>query len=179
MVEYGDRALPRFKDHDQWGTRHAVKEQDQIGWHQLLLGRIGNKWSDAQQRHIDSLQKKNTGRRWTISLIQKALEIAWDMWEQRNHIKHNALHPRAAAAVVDVKVQLQLLYRKGHAGFLSQDRLLFSKSETKLLKGEAKEMLQWITSVLNATRRAAQAKNDAYASMQVERAIMQRWLQHS
>jgi hypothetical protein len=37
------------------------------------------------------------------------------MWEQRNHIKHNALHPRAAAAVVDIKVQLQLLYRKGHA----------------------------------------------------------------
>ena len=177
--KYGDRALPRFKDHDQWGTRHAVKEQDQIGWYQLLLVRIGNKWSDAQQRHIDSLQKKSAGRRWTIYLIQKALEIAWDMWEQRNHIKHNTLHPRAAAAVVDIKVQLQLLYRNGHAGFLSQDRLLFSKSETKLLKGEAKEMLQWITSVLNATRRAAQAKNDAYASMQVERAIMQRWLQHS
>jgi hypothetical protein len=103
---------------------------------------------------IDSLQKKNARRRWTISLIQKALEIAWDMWEQRNHIKHNALHPRAAAAVVDVKVQLQLICRKGHAGFLSQDRLLFSKSETKLLKGEAKAMLQWITSALNATRRA-------------------------
>jgi hypothetical protein len=113
--KHGDRALPRFKDHDQWGTRHAVKEQDQIGWCQLLLGRIGNKWSDAQQRCVDSLQKKNTGRRWTISLIQKALEIAWDVWEQRNHIKHNALHPRAAAAVVDIKVQLQLLYRKGHA----------------------------------------------------------------
>jgi hypothetical protein len=96
----------------------------------------------TEQRCVDSLQKKNTGRRWTISLIQKALEIAWDVWEQRNHIKHNALHPRAAAAVVDVKVQSQLLCRKGHAGFLSQDRLLFSKSETRLLKGEAKEMLQ-------------------------------------
>jgi hypothetical protein len=104
----------------------------------------------------------------------KALEIAWDMWEQRNHVKHNALHPRAAAAVVDVKVQLQFLHRKGHAGFLSQDRLLFFKSETKLLKGEqAKQMLRWITSVLNATRQAAQAKNDTCASVQVERAIMQ------
>jgi hypothetical protein len=28
----------------------------------------------------DSLHKKNTGRRWTISLIQKALDVvAWDM----------------------------------------------------------------------------------------------------
>jgi hypothetical protein len=176
--KHGDRALPRFTDTDQWGTQHAVREQDLIGWYQFLLGRVGRKWSDAQQRYIDSLYKKNTGRRWTISLIQKALEVAWDMWEQRNHIKHNTLHPRAAAAVMDIKVQLQLLYRKGKAGFLSQDKLLFSKSEEKLLKGEPTEMLQWITSVLNATRRAAQAKNDAEATMQDERALMKRWLQY-
>ena len=175
--KYGDRALPRFKDHDQWGTQHAVREQDLIGWYQFLLGRVGRKWSDAQQRYIDSLYKRNTGRRWTISLIQKALDVAWDMWEQRNDIKHNTLHPRAAAAVLDIKVQLQMLYRKGSTEFLSQDKLLFTKSEDTLLKGDSSEMLQWITSVLNATRRAAQAKNDAYATMKTERSLMKRWLQ--
>jgi hypothetical protein len=156
-----------------------VREQDLLGWYQFLLGRVGRKWSDAQQRYIDSLYKKNTGRRWTISLIQKALDVAWDMWQQRNDIKHNTLHPRAAAAVIDIKVQLQLLYRNGSAGFLSQDKLLFNKSEATLLKGESSEMLQWITSVLNATRRAAQAKNDAYATMKTERALMKRWLQEN
>ncbi len=38
-------------------------------------------------------------------------------------------------------------------------------------------MLQWITSVLNATRRAAQAKNDLEATMQSERALMKLWLE--
>jgi hypothetical protein len=175
--KFGDRDLPRFTDFDMWGTQHAVKEQDKLGWYQFLLGRFGRKWSDAQQRYIDSLQKKNTGRRWTISLIQKAIDVAWDMWEQRNDIKYNTLHPRAAAAVIDIKVQLQFLYRKGKNGFLAQDRLLFSKTETTLLKGEPSEMLQWITSVLNAKRRAAQAKNDEAATLQAERDLMKTWLQ--
>jgi hypothetical protein len=174
--KYGDADLPRFRDYDMWGTQHAVKEQDAIGWYQFLLGRFGRKWSDAQQRFIDSLQKKNTGRRWTISLIQKALDVAWDMWEQRNDIKHNTLHPRRAAEVLDIKVQLQLLYRTGRKGFLTQDCLLFSKSEATLLKGDPSEMLQWITSVLNATRRAAEAQNDMEATMTSERALMKIWL---
>jgi hypothetical protein len=175
--KFGDHALPRCTDHNQWGSQHAVREQDKIGWYQFLLGRVGRKWSDAQQRYIDSLHKKNTGRRWTISLIPKALDVAWDMWEQRNNIKHNTLHLRAAAAVIDIKMQLQLLFRKGMEGFLLQDKLLFSKSEATLLKGEPKEMLQWITSVLNASRRAGQAKNDVEATMQVERDLMENWLQ--
>ena len=173
----GDHALPRFTGYDQWGTQHAVREQDSIGWYQLLLGRIAKKWSDAQQRYIDSLQKKNTGRRWAISLVQKALEVSWDMWEQRNDIKHNTLHPRRAAEVTRIKVQLQLLFRKGCKQFLTQDRLLFSKSEATLLKGSPIEMLQWSTSVLNAARRAAAAANDVEATMQAERALMKRWLQ--
>jgi hypothetical protein len=155
------------------GTQRAVKEQDKLGWCQLLLGQFGKKWSDVQQRHLDSLQKKGTGRRWTISLIQKAIDVSWDMWEQQNEMKHHTLHPRASAALADVKGQLQLLCRKGSGRFLSQDKLLFNKSEAKLSKGEASEMLQWITSVLNASRRAAQAKTDAEATMQVERDLMQ------
>jgi hypothetical protein len=175
--KFRDHALPRFTDFDMWGTQHA-----KIGWYQFLLGRFGRKWSDAQwsdaqQRCPASLHQKNTGRRWTISLIQKAIDVAWDVWEQRNDIKHNTPHPRAAAAAIDIKVRLQFLHRKGKEGFLAQDKLLFAKTETKLLKGEPSEMLQWITSVLNATWRAAQAKNDEAATMQAERELMKAWLQ--
>ena len=159
----------QFTDFDRWGTQHTVAEQGKIGWHQFFLGCLGRKWSDAQQRYIDSLNQENTGRRWTITIIQKAIDMAWDMWEQRNDIKHNTLHLRAALAVLDIKVKLQLLYRKGCNGFLSQDKLLFSKSEVKLLKGVPTEMLQWISSVQHAKKRAAQAKKDLAATMKIER----------
>jgi hypothetical protein len=173
---HGDRALPRFTGYDQWGTQHAVRDQDAIGWYQFLIGRIARKWSDAQQRYIDSLNKKNSGRRWAASLIQKALDVAWDMWEQRNDIKHNTLHPRRAAEVMAIKVRLQMLYRQGRTAFLPQDGLLFAKTEETLLKGTPGEMLQWISSVVLASRRAAAAATDLELSMKSERNLMQRWL---
>jgi hypothetical protein len=174
--KFGDRALPPFTDFDMWGTRQAVLDQDKIGWYQFLLGRLSRKWSDVQQRYLDSLHTRKTGRRWTISVIQKALDVAWDMWEQRNDILHNTLHPRRAAEVLAIKNKLRSLYRKGTTGFLPNDRLLFSKSEAKLLKGEPTEMIQWITSVLHASRRAAQATTDEDATMQSERDQMRGWL---
>jgi hypothetical protein len=57
--------------------------------------------------------------------------------------------------------------------------LLFSKSETTLLKGSSIEMLQWSASALNATRRAVAAANDLEATMQAECVLMKRWLQQS
>jgi hypothetical protein len=188
--KHGDRALPSFTDHDQWGTQHAISAQDAIGWYQFLLGRIAKRWSDAQQCFIDSLAKKNTGRRWTASLIQKALDVVWDMWEQSNDIKHNTLHPRREAAVLTIKVQLQMLYRHGKDAFLPQDCLLFAKSKETLLKGTPEEMLQWISSVTNATHRAVDAKASLARSMTAERDkaslarsmtaerdLLKRWLQ--
>jgi hypothetical protein len=173
--KFGDM-LPRFTQFDQWGAQHAVKEHDKIGWCQFLLGQIANKWSGASQRFIDSLQKKNTGRRWAISLIQKALDVAWDMWTQRNDINNNSFHPRCAAEVLRIKVHFQLLFRQGSKGFLAQDRLLFFKTEQRLLQGTPIEMLQWISSVLNATRRKAQARDDMEATMNSERELMKLWL---
>jgi hypothetical protein len=101
-----------------------------------------------------------------ISVIQKALEgVAWDMWEQRNEINNNSLHPRRAEEVLAIRTQLQLLYQKGQDRFLLQDCLLFTKTEATLLQGSPIEMLQWISSVLNATRRAAIVKDDLEATM--------------
>jgi hypothetical protein len=94
--------------------------------------------SDAQQHFINSLQKKNTGQHWAISLIQKALDVMWDTWTQRNDINNNSLHPRHTAEVFKIKVQLQLLFRQGYEGFLRQDCLLFSKPKHILLQGPSK-----------------------------------------
>ena len=107
---------------------------------------------------------------------KKALDVAWDMWEQRNDIKHNTLHPHKAAAVLDIKVRLRLLYQNSRKGFLPQDRLLFEKSESTLVKGEPTEMLQWIISVIKATRRAAASETNLLASMQIEQDGMANWL---
>jgi hypothetical protein len=176
--KYGDHALPKFTTSDLWGAKQAVLDQDKIGWYSFLLGRMSTKWSDAQQRFLDSLLHRNTGRRWTCSVIQKALDVAWDMWEQRNDICHHTLHPRAAARVLAIQAQVSHLFQQGPLAFLLSDRSLFSKPEAILLKGTPSEMLQWICSVGNASDRVAAAKTASYQSLQPERALLERWVIH-
>jgi hypothetical protein len=84
-------------------------------------------------------------------LIQKGLDVAWDMREQRNDIKHNTPHPRCAAEVLDVKVQLQLLHREeGRKAFFHKTACSSRNRKQHCSKEIQSEMLQWITSVLNA-----------------------------
>jgi hypothetical protein len=174
--KYGDNHLPPFRNRDLYGSHHAVADQDKIGWYNFMLGRLSKKWSDSQQRYIDSLHRKNSGRRWASSVIQKALDIAWDMWEQRNDINQNTMHPRRVVEVDEIKAQLRVLYRRGSDSLLPIDHHLFSKSEATLQLGEPNLMLQWITSVLTASRRAAVATKNIEQTMTAERALMQRWL---
>jgi hypothetical protein len=62
-----------------------------------------NWWSDAQQSCLlHHLQKKNAaGRHWVTSLMPKAVDVAWDRWQQRNDSHDHTLHPWRAAEVIE------------------------------------------------------------------------------
>jgi hypothetical protein len=122
------------------------------------------------------MRRKNSGPRWTASVIQKALDIAWDMWEQRNNIYNNTMHPRRAGTTEEIRAQLPELYHCGSHSLLPIDRHLFSKPEATLLRGEPNLMLQWINLFLTATRRAAVTAEDLDLTMTSEGALMRRWL---
>jgi hypothetical protein len=137
---------------------------------------MSKKWSDSQQGYIDSMRRKNSGRRWTTSVIQKALDIAWDMWEQRYGINNNTMHSRLAANTEEIRAQLRELYGCGSHSLLPIDRHLFSKPEATLLTGEPNLMQQWIILSLTATQRAAVTAEDLDRTMTSERALMRPWL---
>jgi hypothetical protein len=168
--------FPFFRHYDEFGTKAAVAEQDKIGWYNLLLGLMSTKWTDAQQKYLESIGKRNTGKRWTIAIINKLWDIAWDMWSHRNHITHNTIHPRKRQELDILKQQIQELYLQGPQELLSQDRPLFDKSVEKLLKGNAKEQEQWVISVKLAQHRAEAYKEEQYPSMQPERSLMENWI---
>jgi hypothetical protein len=171
-----DTPLPRYRRDDQLGTKAAVAEQDKIGWYNLLLGRMSTKWTDAQQKYLESLGKRTTGRRWTIAIISKLWDIAWDMWQHRNHIKHNTLHPKKQLEMAIIGQRVEDLYEQGPADLLPRDRSLFLKTLTTLRDGNANEQEQWITSVLLAHQRAEATRANRDASMTTERSLMETWL---
>jgi hypothetical protein len=103
------------------------------------------------------------------------LDLAWDMWEQHSAIVNNMY--TGAEQVIAIKVQLQLLYRKGKNAFLSQDRLLFSKREKQSCSRDHRSKCYNGLHQLNATRQTAMAKHDLEASMQSEQGLMKCWMQ--
>jgi hypothetical protein len=58
-----DTQLPRYTTRDPFGVYEAVKEQDIIGWYNLLLGRMSRRWTDAQHKYLESIGKQTSGQR--------------------------------------------------------------------------------------------------------------------
>jgi hypothetical protein len=134
-----DTTFPFFRHYDEFGTKAAVAEQDKIGWYNLLLGHMSKKWADVQQKYLESIGKRNTGKKSTIAIICKLWDIAWDIWSHCNHITHNTIHPRKQQELDILKQQIQELYLQGPQDLLPRDRPLFDKSVDRLQKGNAKE----------------------------------------
>jgi hypothetical protein len=61
----------------------ALQAQDVIGWDNFFDGRLSIAWERIQESHYKWCQSRNSGRRWTIALIQKLWDVAWDLWEHR------------------------------------------------------------------------------------------------
>jgi hypothetical protein len=88
------------------------------------------------------------------------------------------IHPGTAAALLTSKFSSNFCTKKATKDS-SRRTSCFFLNPAKLLKGEPMEMQQWISSVLHAKRRGAQAKNDFEATVEAERIPMQRWLQQT
>jgi hypothetical protein len=68
----------------------AYREQTDIGWYNLLQGRISNHWVKIQSAYYKQLKSRHyTGHTWARNLIHHLWEISWNMWKNRDNILHN------------------------------------------------------------------------------------------
>jgi hypothetical protein len=77
------------------GVDELVTAQSRVGWRVFLEGGLLKEWAAKQQEYYDWLARRNTGKRWTTTLIKKLWEISWDMWEHRNGELHEPTLPAA------------------------------------------------------------------------------------
>ena len=52
-------------------------------------------WAPLQQERFEKLGVLNTGERWLSMLLKRLMMTSWDMWSDRNDIKHGG-HTLAA-----------------------------------------------------------------------------------
>jgi hypothetical protein len=168
--------FPYFRHYEEFRTKAAVAEQDKIGWYNLLLGRLSKKMDGCPTEVLRMDGPRNTGKGWTIAIISRLWDIAWDMWEHHNHITHNTIHPWKQQELDILNQQIEELYIQGPQDLLRQDRPLFDNLVAKLQKGNAKEQEHWVITVRLAQHRAVADQEDRYPSMQAERSLMENWI---
>jgi hypothetical protein len=125
--------------------------QQQMGWNNVIEGRLGTCWRSAHQSNSDELGRKGSSVQWITSLIIKLWETAWDLWEHRNGIAH-ANDESTEMAKVDHLISLKLIL-----GFdsLPLDRHLYNKKELKIQKtAKISCKRHWIYNITQARARA-------------------------
>ena len=127
-------------------------------------------------RHYRATESKRTGFRWTVALIKKMMEVAWDMWEHRNGILKADPDQHDALDKLDkLNAKLAEAFEQGVQGLLDQDRFHFRADLGEALQWPIAEKRTWLESV-SLAREAATAAAAEIDPHEGERQRMQAWL---
>jgi len=76
----------------------AFREQEEIGWQHLFLGRISMKWKYAQHQYLsqqaslsdEPLPKSKSAQTWATNLCKRLMHLALNRWQIRNEAYHDS-----------------------------------------------------------------------------------------
>lgn len=109
--------------------------QSRIGWHRFFEGWLVHEWTVAQQAYYKISKSLRSGRRWTIELIKKLWDVAWDLWEHHNNILHKEQNVVTDKASCSLNHQVSLVFTDLHSLLLrTHDRHLLAMKLSHLLK---------------------------------------------
>jgi hypothetical protein len=79
----------------------AFREQDTIGWDNLIKGRMGRQWIEYVKQHIHNENNKLKESDWAPKMIQALWDHMLRLWQYWN----DALHENDTKKVVQFKVE--------------------------------------------------------------------------
>merc|ERR1712115_589951 len=71
--------LPKIKIQEAKIVHKTIQQQNQIGWNQILRGRLGQHWEILSQTH----QSQNNHTSWTTGFIKQILKTSQNIWKYR------------------------------------------------------------------------------------------------
>jgi ribonuclease HI len=137
--------------------RPLIIAQCNLGWDAFLEGFISKEWGEQQQAYYVSKNSRKTGYRWTVALILKLWNIAWDLWSHRNGYEHkNDL----AAKTMQLDEQIEFLIEFHVPSPHDELELMFSEEEiAKVRAGMNIYKSSWILNVEALTNRISRRQN--------------------
>ena len=148
-------------------VRLAIRQQNEIGWRQVINGRFSIEWSRIQDDYYarSRTQKRNndrrSGHRWQIKLIH----LIWTEWGKLWKIRNEELHgrdsaTRAATEIREITNALRTVYERKHQYEPRVQELLMDEEHQHLSKPHwlTKNWLTVNAPIFRESARRAKAK---------------------
>jgi hypothetical protein len=166
------RTFHQTPDH----IRQVLAYQDAIGWTNLFEGCFDNGWMEAQALYYRAIGSQRSGLRWTVAVIKKLWDVAWDLWEQRNGFLHRAEYEDTLHDTENLDAEIRFQLRRGNNNLPRRTQYLFDIEATDLLQTSVRHRQQWLHSVYAAREMAEERQSREERSMAASRQIMRNWL---
>jgi hypothetical protein len=96
-----DTQFPPTYDNKRNRLQLAFREQDKIGWDNLLKGRMGKQWIEYVKEHIERKNIKLQAKEWAPKIILALWDHMIRLWQYQNY----ALHEDDSKRVAQFKVE--------------------------------------------------------------------------
>jgi len=93
-----------------WKFQALLPSQSAVGWGKFFEGWVVSQWTEQQNRYYKIIRSHRTGRCWTIAILQKLWNIAWDMWEHRNRTLHKKENLVTRCMIIKLNARVSRVY---------------------------------------------------------------------
>ena len=151
------------------GLAQLSEAQMNASWEALVEGRPVLGWAQYQQNFLTQLGSKCSGKRWLVAVLKKLLDIAWDLWDQRNGILHKQ---KGSATHSILRDEIRAQFDLGIYNLPSEVQNFFKPGIDSVLQEHPAQL----TALLHRTKGA---RNLSANSFQAERTLLRNWLSKS
>ena len=125
-------------------THTAVKEQNEIGWNNFMMGRIGKKWSKT----LSNMYKGKKCKQFTCAdLVFQIYSIVFNMWDNRNKILHHQKEKHYLLGKEEVDRKIQVQYSLGKYNLIPNNYHLLNTSLQVLMDKTMEQKSQWVSTI--------------------------------
>ena len=155
---------------------HVLAHQDAIGWTNLLEGCIDKGWTETQSAYYRMISSRRSSFQWTVAIITKLWDVAWDLWEQRNGFLHARENQALLHGMAGIDAEIRFQFQQGVTHLPRRVHYLFEGSVEDLLSTSIRHWKKWLDSVIAAWAMSADRQAQRDQEMAASRQLMQAWL---
>jgi hypothetical protein len=140
----------------------AYLDQDEIGWFNLLQGRISTYWVTLQTDYYQLIESRRSGTTWARRFISQLWDLSWKMWLHRNHVLHEMPNAETEKEQRQLDRRITNEFVKNLDGLSPPHHFLLRRNPlSKILKWPNHEKTAWLDTVTIARKAWHRRRNQA------------------